>query len=211
MTMSSLSDFTDKPEIKPPHLKPENEVKTTTPDGTKFVGHGGSVPERDTFGFHKPVNKQQHFFKVYDGWAISDDALALIEKMGATLIFIADSHTGHVWEYTLEDYTEHGTTVDEKYRQHPDDYQTVVSADNPRYLWRGHQSEIVLPRDAEVEISDHPFKPASDYLDKTSSDRASDSTASDSRDMSSSDRATDSTQPTDDGETSGSDSFNGFM
>ena len=137
----------DENSTEPPRVFTRGAIKAVTPDGTKLAARWGEGKNRDGRVIVAKKDSQKHRLRALDAYAFSTDAIRTMEQFGAERVFIHETDTGDVYEFSLDDFTDWGTPVPAKFLDSPDDPQRYHERDDPLHRWPGH-GEILYAGEA---------------------------------------------------------------
>lgn len=136
-TMTNLNTFTDK---EAPILKSTPRQQLPVPvlaetEGMAGVGGFLSAGEK---AYVSPRKRSVHYFRLHEGYAVSDQILDYLDKSGMAYILIQETDTGNVLEYHLRDFVDFGIPVEHE----EGDPQTCVPEKHAT-TWNGHAESVL--------------------------------------------------------------------
>lgn len=135
--MTTLFEYED---VAPPTLKetPRKEIPVPNPRMHGMAGIVGLLTRDDSLAYVSRRTKEEHRFRKYDGYAVSDQILAFLSERDVATVLIAEMDTGAVFEYDMVSFTESGIRTDEE----DGDPQTCVPVSMARREWPRHAALV---------------------------------------------------------------------
>ncbi|UBF22627.1 hypothetical protein HRTV-25_gp46 [Halorubrum tailed virus 25] len=135
--MTDLNSFTKR---EAPTLKATPRQRLPVPvlaetEGTAGVGGFLSTGEK---AYVSPRARRSHYFRLHEGYAVSDQILDYLDKSGMAYILIQETDTGNVLEYHLRDFVDFGIPIEHEEA----DPQTCVPEKHAT-TWSGHAKGVL--------------------------------------------------------------------
>ena len=116
--------------------------------GNIWPGYRGWIPARDEYGFVQFCDREPHYHRKMEGYALSDKVLVNIRSRGCKRILMAEEDTGDVYEFHESQFCnpmpKHAKGKDEK-----DEAQSYAKCEEAWGRFAGH-AEYVLVGDREI-------------------------------------------------------------
>lgn len=139
------------PDMEWPLVERKTMVTLTYDGDQRLVGFVGHERHRD-LKVYTTRRADHHYYQNGEGYAISNSALLDAKAIGCTQVLIHQQHTGHVYEFALDQYLKFGKPVPEAFIEDDDDPQTYVPKDRHQFRYPEHADEMfVRPFEAAVE------------------------------------------------------------
>ena len=135
--MTTLDTFTDR---DAPTLKatPRQKLKVPALAETEGTAGVGGFLKSGEKAYVTPRTRSRHFFRLHEGYAISDQIIDYLGRSGMSVILVQEQDTGNVLEYHLRDFTDFGIPV-----KHEDkDPQTCVPEKHAT-VWEDHNGGVL--------------------------------------------------------------------
>lgn len=133
--MSTLFDY-DEREAPTMKAKPRQRVPVPAPDMEGTAGVLG-VLDNEKRAYMTPRNRDAHYFRKHQGYAVSDKILNELQRQGVLRVLVRETDTGDVIEYEVAQFLNDGIPVAEEYG----DPQTCVPEEQAR-VWSGHAEDL---------------------------------------------------------------------
>lgn len=130
----------------PPHFKKDRRITHTHGERTRTVGWIGLCPERECRAYASARNSEGHKIHKLDAWGISESVLERLGALGVGRVFIVETDTDTVREFTMRAWKS-AANVPDGIASEP---QRYLGDDNAVATWPDHRGEFYLPRDADV-------------------------------------------------------------
>lgn len=135
--MTTLDTYSNR---KAPVLQPKPREHLRVPDSAEtngLAGLGGFLETGEKV-YVTPRSRDRHYFRIHQGYAISDQVLDYLSRSGISLIFILERDTKNVLEYHIRDFQNHSLPVS----MTDGDPQSCV-AEKRAKVWTDHADNLL--------------------------------------------------------------------
>lgn len=135
--MTTLDTYSNR---KAPVLKPSPRKQLPVPDSAEtdgLAGLGGFLTTGEK-AYVTPRSRDRHYFRIHQGYAISDQILDYLSRSGISLIFILEQDTKNVLEYHIKDFQNFSFPVGRT----DGDPQSCVAEERAK-TWTDHADKIL--------------------------------------------------------------------